>query len=343
MIQRTTVLRKIASLGLASAMTAVLLTGTSINPAVASGIIKTAATVASKQVTANLNMRTGASTSYKIITVLKKGTKVSVIATSGSWSKVVYGKKTGWVSSPYLKTVKATSQVPVVGAGINKVFSAAGVTSKFHVYTVPSSRLKGILFYLDGDGQWGFDHPTSAYSMAGSSGIVAQAAKRGYMTVAVKTPDNQGVATWWEDGAKNAAYFEALRIQMLKQYPAAKLSWLTGYSGGAQFLTQSYLPLYPGAARAGGGALMMGGGGAPELKVKGFTKAQAAAFEMHWFTGAADIAANSDENYDALGEAKAGKAWYAKAGFPTFSHYPAGVDHDLTGRFGNAIGAAMDR
>ena len=342
MKQSTTLLRKIASLGFVSALVTGLLAGATTTPALAANTAKMVVKANIKQTTTGLNMRSGAATSYKIITVLKKGEKVTVKSTSGAWSKVVSAKHTGWVSSKYLKPAAASAPSPgPTAAKINLSFTAAGVTSKFHVFPVTAA--KGILFYLDGDGQWAFDNASSSYALGGSNGIVEQARKRGYMTVAVRTPDRQGTPTWWEDGAKNSVYFDALRNEIGKQYPGAKENWLTGYSGGAQFLTQSYLPQHPEAMLAGGGAVMMGGGGTPELKVKGFTKAQTDAFTMHWYTGAADIAANSDENYDALGEAKAGKAWYAKAGFRTSSSYPKGVDHDLSGRFGSAIGTALDR
>lgn len=59
---------------------------------------------ATKYVTTDrLNMRTGASTKYKIITTIPKGKTVTYVSKSGSWYKVKYGSKTGWVSSAYLK------------------------------------------------------------------------------------------------------------------------------------------------------------------------------------------------------------------------------------------------
>jgi uncharacterized protein YraI len=47
----------------------------------------------------NLNVRSGAGTGYSIVGSLTKGTKVTVIATSGSWSKIGTDK---WVSTSYL-------------------------------------------------------------------------------------------------------------------------------------------------------------------------------------------------------------------------------------------------
>lgn len=65
------------------------------------------------QTTSNLNMRYGASTNYKIVKTIPKGTKVTATQQNGSWYKVSYsytlnGKKiikTGWVTGAYLKKV----------------------------------------------------------------------------------------------------------------------------------------------------------------------------------------------------------------------------------------------
>ncbi len=51
----------------------------------------------------NLNVRSGAGTSYSIVGSLAKGKTVVVLSSSGGWSRVLYnGVKTGYVSSQYL-------------------------------------------------------------------------------------------------------------------------------------------------------------------------------------------------------------------------------------------------
>jgi len=59
----------------------------------------------SYQTTADLNMRSGAGVSYKVVAVLKKN---SVVKTTGkasdNWLQVKSGNSTGWVSKSYLKT-----------------------------------------------------------------------------------------------------------------------------------------------------------------------------------------------------------------------------------------------
>ena len=63
----------------------------------------TAATV--NTVSGNLNVRSGAGTSYKVTGSLAKGKIVVVLSESNGWSRVLYnGVKTGYVSSQYLKT-----------------------------------------------------------------------------------------------------------------------------------------------------------------------------------------------------------------------------------------------
>ena len=65
----------------------------------------------SKTATVNvaLNLRSSASLSAKIITVLPRGAKVTVTKTSGSWSQVKYGSKSGWVYNSYLSTSSAAA------------------------------------------------------------------------------------------------------------------------------------------------------------------------------------------------------------------------------------------
>ncbi|GAA5029618.1 CAP domain-containing protein [Microbacterium fluvii] len=59
--------------------------------------------VAGKKTTAKLNMRSGPSTSKKVVLVIPKGVSVGPVkATSGSWRKVTYKGTTGWVHKDYL-------------------------------------------------------------------------------------------------------------------------------------------------------------------------------------------------------------------------------------------------
>jgi len=68
-------------------------------------VVNSASTVSAattKTVNGTVNVRKGAGTSYATIGVLYKGAKVSVLSTSGSWSKISYGSGTAYVYSSYL-------------------------------------------------------------------------------------------------------------------------------------------------------------------------------------------------------------------------------------------------
>ncbi len=63
-----------------------------------------------KRVSINrLNMRSGAGTSYRVITTLNKGTVVDVVSESNGWTKVKYDGRLGYVSSKYLEAIKPES------------------------------------------------------------------------------------------------------------------------------------------------------------------------------------------------------------------------------------------
>ncbi|MEK5521892.1 MULTISPECIES: SH3 domain-containing protein [Heyndrickxia] len=105
-----------------------------------------AATSKTKYVTAStLNVRTGASTKYKVVTTIKKNQSVKVTQTKGSWDKVTVGSKIGWASNTYLTTkkpattakksaaTKTTSKTMYVTASVLNVRS--GASTKYKVVT----------------------------------------------------------------------------------------------------------------------------------------------------------------------------------------------------------------
>lgn len=70
----------------------------------------TAATV--NTVSGNLNVRSGAGTSYKVTGSLAKGKIVVVLSESNGWSRVLYnGVKTGYVSSQYLSKTSGSDSI----------------------------------------------------------------------------------------------------------------------------------------------------------------------------------------------------------------------------------------
>lgn len=217
-----------------------------------------------------------------------------------------------------------------------------GLTSRHHIYAagLTAASIRCAVFQFHGDGAYEFSNPTSSYSLGGSSGIVAQSRQRGCLTVAVLSPDKAGTSTWWEDGAANAVYVRDLLTSLQAEYGfSSERVWLVGYSGGAQFVTQFYLPLYSSTIK-GGGSIVFGGGGAPRVQTSPFG-GLAANFRMHWYTGANDTGSNG--GYNALRDAKAGESYYASRGFSTSHEYPAGIGHGLSGRFGGVVAGQLDQ
>jgi hypothetical protein len=240
--------------------------------------------------------------------------------------------------------VSATVAVPPASAApmvdrTNVAFSAGGLSSQYHVYAggLDVTQPLGLLLQFHGDGAYEFLHPSSSYSLGGSNGIVAKAREHNLITVPVLSPDKVGSVTWWESGSENADYVEALLAHLRSEYPAIRSDriWLVGYSGGAQFITQFYLPKHSDTI-AGGGSVVFGGGGSPRVVVKPFASALKSAFPMHWYTGLADD--GSGGSYNALRDARAGSAFYRDRGFVVDLETPSGVGHGLSGRFGPIVG-----
>lgn len=91
----------------------------------------------SYKVTASqLTLREGPSTSTKKLTLIPKSTKLTKISSKGSWIKVKYSGKTGWVSSQYLSKVNtnvvtaAASKTAVAKIGNLNIRTGAAVSYK---------------------------------------------------------------------------------------------------------------------------------------------------------------------------------------------------------------------
>ena len=218
---------------------------------------------------------------------------------------------------------------------------SAGTRSTYHLFTSSvSGPVKGLAVYLDGDGMYGHDNPNGTWALGGSKGVVAQAGARGYATLSVRTPDSSG--TFWRNGAKNAAYVTSL-IEQIRKETGTSATWLVGYSGGSQLITQFLLPAHSAKFTAGG-AVITGGGGTPRSVPAPFAAESKANFPLHWYTGSLDDGRNTSDGYDALADAKRGAAYYAGQGFRTSREEPAGIDHSGLGtRFGTAMAAQIDR
>jgi len=224
---------------------------------------------------------------------------------------------------------------------MNQSFTASnGLSSRYHIFAagVPRTHAVGLVMQFHGDGAYEFKNPTSSWSLGGPSGIVAQAKARGMLTIAALSPDKVGSVTWWEQGNANADYArDLIKAAAFSKYDIDTNNiWLVGYSGGAQFITQFFLPKYSSMIH-GGGSIVFGGGGVPRVTVSPFSAALKTRFHMHWYTGLDDNGANG---YNALRDARAGSAYYKGKGFPETLESPAGINHDNI-NFGKVVGGQL--
>lgn len=204
------------------------------------------------------------------------------------------------------------------------------------------TRPHGVILVFPGDGAGELDPSGDPGFLAGGDGIIAQGTARGYLVVALRTPDHEADTWWGERGAENAQYVHEFLGALDRERPVDRRDvWLVGYSGGAQFVTQNYLPAYADDLE-GGGAVLFGGGGAPTDEVDAFPTALHEDFPMFWYAGQDDLGVPDADPYSGLEEAEAGSAWYADAGFGTDASFPEGIGHDLTGRFGIVLGERLD-
>ena len=252
-------------------------------------------------------------------------------------------RTTAAVSAFALGLATALTAAPAAAAPYtdqeNVQFTASnGQSSQYHVYAAGVPQPSGLLIWTHGDGAWEFDHPDDPYVMGGSDGLRAVGLAHDYIVVSALAPDTDGTVTWWENGADNADYMADLITHLKAEYSIDSNDIvLAGFSGGAQFTTQYFLPEYSGMLD-GGGSIVFGGGGAPETPdQQPWNEALKSTFYMHWATGEFDDAEHSDEDYDALWYAQEGVDYYSILGFETSSYWIPGHDHVIDGLFGGII------
>nr|WP_251128382.1 N-acetylmuramoyl-L-alanine amidase [Exiguobacterium sp. s6] len=94
--------------------------------------------------TANLNLRKSASTSATILVTIPSGKAVTYLGTYGSWYKVSYGGKTGYVSSQYVKvsttSTTTTSSTKTYTTTVNLNLRQSASTSATVLVTIPSGK-----------------------------------------------------------------------------------------------------------------------------------------------------------------------------------------------------------
>ncbi|MBQ3423039.1 MAG: SH3 domain-containing protein [Romboutsia sp.] len=105
-----------------------------------------------KITTENLNMRSGAGTSYSIITTIPKNKNVSVISSANGWDYVEYEGKKGYASNQYLKLT--STEPPITEepetSKTNKIeFKVTNTNTTQSIDIISESELEYSYFYLD--------------------------------------------------------------------------------------------------------------------------------------------------------------------------------------------------
>ncbi|MBQ6570133.1 MAG: SH3 domain-containing protein [Clostridia bacterium] len=81
--------------------------------------------------TSTLNMRSGAGTSYSVVTTLSKGAVVTILGTSGSWYKIqTSAGKTGYVSTQYITVNNTTAATTTPKTTTTTKTTTTAVTSQ---------------------------------------------------------------------------------------------------------------------------------------------------------------------------------------------------------------------
>lgn len=117
--------------------------------------------------TVNLNLRKSASTTGTILMTIPTGKRVNYVSTHGSWYKVTYGGKTGYVSSQYVKianTSTTTNSTKAYTTTVNLNLRKSASTTGTVLLTIPSGRT---VTYLGTHGSW------YKVSYGGKTGYVA--------------------------------------------------------------------------------------------------------------------------------------------------------------------------
>lgn len=230
----------------------------------------------------------------------------------------------------------------------NLTFTGTQYTGKYHMYAsgINPAQPIGVVLQFHGDGAYEFNNPSNSYSLGGPDGVIAVAKERNMICVPIKTPNND--LTWWTTGNANADWVKQLVVAEI--YAAYNIDrsrvWLSGYSGGAQFITQYLVPEYS-TLFINGGAVISGGGGAPGTNsdpstINAFATLFTQQYNLHWFTATGDTGWD-DDGYNAYADAQDGQSWYVNHGFLNTTHtYPIGGGHStVTYLFGSELRVRM--
>lgn len=184
----------------------------------------------------SLNVRSGPGTNYKVVRSLKKGSKVDVIATSGSWSQIGNDE---WVSTAYLSAAKVTDSnnstvkyKTTVGKyyrlkSATTLYSKGNLTGTKYSYKA-KTQIEVISHYTDNvdyvyvvkTGRYAYC-PVSAFSSESTSNVDTE--KAAYKSVIGKSYRLKSNTTLYSNGnltGKQYQYLAKTQIKVVSHYSA---------------------------------------------------------------------------------------------------------------------------
>jgi N-acetylmuramoyl-L-alanine amidase/SH3-like domain-containing protein len=155
-----------------------------------------------RKTTYNLNLRSGAGTTFSILLTIPSGTELTIESVEGSWAKVSYGGKTGYVSVDYLQAVTVTDPVSPetpVATSVMKIESPTGTKEYADLavkgYVLTNAQVTKVSILVNGLEIGLADINLAREDIKASNPEYANAATSGFQLVLNKDRFNQGSNT----------------------------------------------------------------------------------------------------------------------------------------------------
>nr|WP_251129056.1 MULTISPECIES: N-acetylmuramoyl-L-alanine amidase [unclassified Exiguobacterium] len=190
--------------------------------------------------TANLNLRQSASTSATVLLTIPSGKTVTYLGTYGSWFKVSYGGKTGYVSSQYVKVSTSsttTTSTKTYTTTVNLNLRQSASTSATVLLTIPSGKR---VTYLGTYGSW------FKVSYGGKTGYVSSQ----YVKVSTSNTTTTSTKTYTTTVNLNLRQSASTTANVLVTIPSGKAvtylgtygSWFkVSYGGKTGYVSSQYV------------------------------------------------------------------------------------------------------
>ncbi|MGI8382725.1 SH3 domain-containing protein [Priestia megaterium] len=201
-----------------------------------------AATVTYKVTASKLNVRSGAGTNYGIIGSVVKDQMLSVVSKSGSWYKINYNGRTGYVSSDYVQasgtttppaestTYTVTASTLNVRSGAGTSYASIGSVTKGQKLSVVSK--SGSWYKINYNGRTGY--VSSDYVQA--SGTTTPPAESTTYTVTASTLNVRSGA-----GTSYASIGSVTKGQKLSVVSKSRSWYKINYNGRTGYVSSDYV------------------------------------------------------------------------------------------------------